>query len=268
MIKNLDNVLFIKINTAKISINLKIINYDDGEIFYNINKYVNKNNINNYKIEADINSNENAMYMLGLYYQEKEIYTKMIKYYLMSIKKGNTLSMRNLALYYYDINDYDNMIRYYLMAIEHNNSIAMDELVIYYGRVKDYENMIKYCKIMIDNNNFGKIQLLIDHYMTLQKHDDVLYYFWIALNNDCCDIVHDVIKYLIKHNFKLNDIFEIYAVCIEIYNDIDFFNEIKDILNLNYRQIAEYFGKRYMKKYNLINKYIQCIYLSDLIIDY
>jgi hypothetical protein len=119
---------------------------------------------------------------------------------------------------------------------------------------------------MIDNNNFSKIELLIKHYMELANHCDVLYYCWIALNNGNINIVKDVITYLIKHNFKLSDIFEIYAVYIEMYDDIDDLK--KDILNLNNRQIMKYFAKRYMKKYNLINKYVQCSCLCDLIIDY
>ena len=65
-----------------------------------------------------------AMNKLGYNYKEQKDYDNMLKYYLMSIDKGNDNAMCNLGNYHKEQKKYDKMKKYYLMAIEkgHDNA--------------------------------------------------------------------------------------------------------------------------------------------------
>jgi tetratricopeptide (TPR) repeat protein len=89
------------------------------------------------------------MEFLGNYYdtmdnETEETKTNTIKYYTLSIERGNVNSMFNLGHFYYECRDIKNMFKYYFMAIELRDIDTMYELAIYYQKKKDFDNMIKY----------------------------------------------------------------------------------------------------------------------------
>lgn len=103
-------------------------------------------------IEDDVTSS-NSTHYYGLYYHLKEDYTNMMKYYLLSIEKGNVYSMNNMGVHFKEKKDYVNMFKYLDMVIENNNDICMLNLGTYYEEIGDYENMMKYYNKSIEKGN-------------------------------------------------------------------------------------------------------------------
>jgi len=74
------------------------------------------------------NNDDNAMLILGEYYEDKDNYIEMMKYYQMAIERGNSNAMNNLGEYYEGEKNYNMMKKYYLMAIEKGNINAVNNL--------------------------------------------------------------------------------------------------------------------------------------------
>ena len=94
-------------------------------------------------------TNPEAMYRLGMIFEFKKEYTKMIEIYTRAIQHNHSESMIRLGDYYKKIKNYDMMIHIYKMAAENKiatqtSSDAMNKLGIYYQKKKQYSEMLKY----------------------------------------------------------------------------------------------------------------------------
>ena len=63
----------------------------------------------------------------------------MLKYYQMSIEKGNDKAMFNLGFFYHNQNNIPEMLKYYHLASEKGNDLALFNLEVYY---KEQNNII------------------------------------------------------------------------------------------------------------------------------
>jgi TPR repeat protein len=202
---------------------------------------------------------------LGYYYAEQKNYKKMMKYYLMAIKKKYSISMSNLGYYYEEQKDYENMMKYYLMAIENGNTKAMNHLAYYYYEQKNYENIIKYYIMAGKDADKDLLTYIINYYIELNDDINIMHYCYIGLNNGHIIMIIDkVINYL-----RVEQILEIYILCCnsEKYDENDI-EKIRYKMDIKYNDIVKYCSERSIKIYLLINKYIYCHDISMLISNY
>lgn len=112
--------------------------------------------INIYNLFHDniLNEIENDVVLLhyGIYYNTKQQYDTMEKYYLRAIALGNTRAMLLLGLHYSDI-DVNLTIKYWTDAIALGNTYAMNKLAEIYYDNDDYDTAVKYYSMAIDNGN-------------------------------------------------------------------------------------------------------------------
>ena len=116
-------------------------------------------------------SNVTEMIYLGLYYQNIK---GMKEYYLIFINMGSSDAMYSLGVYYEEIEkDYDQMKKYFLMAIHNGHSLAMYSLGVYYEEIeKDYDQMKKYCLMAVDKGDSDAMTNLGLYYEEIEKNYD------------------------------------------------------------------------------------------------
>lgn len=85
-----------------------------------------------------------AVYNLGLYFEKKGDYVKMLFYFNQSIEKGNYKAAYYLGNSYKKNKDTENMLKYYLLASEKNIKEVKIELARYYQENNDSDNQLKY----------------------------------------------------------------------------------------------------------------------------
>jgi TPR repeat protein len=215
--------------------------------------------INN--VEKKVKNDIEYLYF-GMYYQINKNYDKMKKYYLMAIKKGNSLAMNNLGLYYKEIeNNYELAKKYYLMAIENGNIKVISSVICYYNYKYREQNkdLIKTYLLMAvkkANNCKNTTDLYIYAIHSLGKwyqeveHNDKLaeYYYLMAINNKFSlkigyrtysNLAHlyykqnknydKIFEYIIE-SIKLNFTYNL----INIKNDLDLLFKLFEI-NIKYK---------------------------------
>ena len=134
-------------------------NYELMEKYYLIaiydvspDKLTEKHKNLDYDIDIDF-ANVTALYNLGLYYQERKQFQKMIKCYKCAIQKHDSDAMFNLGKYYELNNDYLNMLKYYRMAIDNDDVDAMYALGKFYQDIDDCTMMEKYYEMAVNKHN-------------------------------------------------------------------------------------------------------------------
>lgn len=113
-----------------------------------------------------------SMGFLADYYETIKRYDDMEKYYLLSINRGNTISMNNLGFYYETKSppDYDKARELYLMGIEKGCSDCMVNLGNYYLTVeKNFKQAKFYLKMAIVKKSENAIRILAKHYESSGK---------------------------------------------------------------------------------------------------
>jgi len=137
-----------------------------------------------YYIQAIEKGENYAMYNLGLFYNNREHNPDLMKkYYLMAIDKGNTLAMRCLGKYYvFDEPNDDLMKKYMLMAIDKGDCRAMDYLATYYEK-KNYDLAVKYYLMGVDKGDKLSMYFLGRYYESKQNYDQMKKYYLMAFDN-------------------------------------------------------------------------------------
>ena len=188
-----------------------------------------------------------AIVNLGLYYQEIEDYELMKKYFLMAIDKDNDNAdaLYYLGLYYQNVQkDYDLMKKYYLMAIDKGNAVALYFLASYYLITeKDYDLMKKYFLMAIDKDNIDAMYYLGLYYRNTEKDYDLMKrYFLMAIDKGNDNAMYDLgCYYLITENdYELMNKYYLMAVdkgnVNAMYDLGCYYKEIKD-----YKLMLKYF---------------------------
>lgn len=186
--------------------------------------------------------------------------------------------MANLGLYYKSENDYYNMVKYYRMVADKNNMLGICNLAHHYKIIKDYDNMIIYALKVFSLNEYNFIEDIIDYYMLINCHNLIVHYNWLSLTNlpvsdtriisdaRIINIATKFIQYLQKCNSKIENIFEVYNFCHNNRNYDDYIlRTLKKIMNCDNSEITMYFGKRYMKIYKMINIFVKCSDICEII---
>jgi FOG: TPR repeat, SEL1 subfamily len=125
------------------------------------------NLINNIENEAD----GVKFLMLGYIYDLTNDYKNAEKYYLMSIKSGNTDSVYNLALIYDAQSKYSEAERYYLKAIEKGDVGAINNLGTLYANQGRNNEAEQYYRLAIEKGSPNAFNNLAVLYYSLNKND-------------------------------------------------------------------------------------------------
>jgi len=146
-----------------------------------------------YYIKAIQMGNTNAMFSLGLYYQNHEHnYDLMKQYYLMAIELGNDIAMCQLGYYYANINlNYELMKTYFDMAIKRNNCDAMFNMAVYHFNHGNYDEMKKYYYMAIEHNHTLSMKNLAEYFKNIE-HDEYNYVYYILVYINYSDEVTDI----------------------------------------------------------------------------
>lgn len=213
---------------------------------------------------ASEHGNTDAMNELGHYYMEQyrttmlvsrpvngqahlinvkqtENYNKMMKYYNMAIKQGNSLAMSNMAYYYESIGDFQNMIKYYLMAIKHKNSMAMYNLGVHYANHRDTNSMLKYYLMAIDNGNVFAMMAMANWCKKKKNNTDTTTYYLMAINVGHTEAMVELGKYYEEQNDYTN-MMKYYNMAIILGNDDS---------EYNVERYMETFLEKYYKQYRI-----------------
>ena len=126
--------------------------------------------------------NTDAMIKLAEVMRDHRRYDEMKKYYLMAIEKGNTNAIIKLGKYYLNIQNYEQMEKYYLMAINKGNTETIIELADYYKKINFYTNMIKYYLMAIDRGNIDAMNNLADYYQSIKEYEEMKKYYLMAID--------------------------------------------------------------------------------------
>lgn len=171
------------------------------------------------------------------------------KYYRMAINKGHVDAMYNLGLYYDNIeHNYDMMEKYFLMAVEYGNIEAMYALGHYYRDKHNNELMKKYLLMAIDNGRTDAMYELGCYYR--DKGDDyelMKKYLLMAIDNGCVDAMYDLGCYYRYEGDDFELMKKYFLMAGEAGDDNSFielvcyYNGVEDNFNL----AKEYFLKVY-----------------------
>ena len=140
---------------------------------------------NYYLLESE---NSCSLYKLGIFYENKQKYDQMKKYYGYAIERNYSDAMNNLGCYYYNIEkDMPNTEKYLLMGGDKSNVNSMYNLGIYYAYAQDYANMEKYyiMSITTSNNNCVKAMFnLGNYYRVKQDYINMTKYYLMAIDKN------------------------------------------------------------------------------------
>ena len=128
-------------------------NQNNNKIAYCYNKLKDYKKAEKYFLKAIDAGNNNALFNLGLLYDDKlKDYAKAEKYYLKAIDAGDNEALNNLAiLYKNEYKDYAKAEKYYLKAIEIGDNDALYNLALLYkNEYKDFEKAEIYYLKAID----------------------------------------------------------------------------------------------------------------------
>ena len=178
-----------------------------GRYYEYCNGKKNYDNMMKYYLISIERGNSYAMNSLAFYFKKQKKYYKMKKYYLMAIERDNSSAMKNLGFYYKQEKDYVNMMKYYLMAVERGNSGAMTNLGFYYKQQKDYVNMMKYYLMAIERNHSTAMINLGFYYKQQKDYVNMMKYYLMAFEKDNLKAI-TYLKY-VDDNTKIGYLFNI-----------------------------------------------------------
>lgn len=163
---------------------------NNSEVYYNL--------AIKYYSQAAESGDVDAIYNLGVHYDEQDDFAKAEYYYLRSIELGDGDSMYNLALVYKRKGNLDLMEQYLIMAIEKSNDInAMNSLGLYYKDI-DHRHAEYYLYLAYDNDHtYGSLNLGL-YYQSKGDYKSMKHYLEKAFNDwghvDALDILIDYYK--------------------------------------------------------------------------
>lgn len=167
----------------------------------------------NIEPDIDIDSIEDAdlLRRMGIYYEIKKMYDRMIKFYTMAYEKGDGQAAYNLGIYYDNKYGHHNAItiRTYLIAIELGNIEAIRKVADYYSRISDTEKSIQYYEMLLNlGDNSVLYHLGVEYYIYSRKQieaEDKIYNLYMMkkcfntafnINNEDKDLIYTINRYL------------------------------------------------------------------------
>lgn len=167
-----------------------------------------------------------ALYHLGLHYEKKGDFVKMIEYFNKSIERGNYNAAVDLGNCYKQNKDTENMLKYYLMADEKNIPKVKIELARYYKSQNDEEKMLKYLlECNIDRLTSEELLFVVKSFPeTDQKRYD--YHRRLALLKNI-DSVYIMVNYYKTKN-DMNNAEKMYLIAIDL-GDTKSLHELIDL---------------------------------------
>jgi len=121
-----------------------------------------------YMLASD--TNPEAMYRLGIIYESKKEYSKMVEYYSQALHRDHIDSMIRLGDYYKKIKNYDLMIYIYKMAARKNPDV-MNKLGLYYQKKKQFPEMMKYYESAIKLGCVNAMNNLAIYYESVGEYE-------------------------------------------------------------------------------------------------
>ena len=88
------------------------------------------------KDTSELNGEE--LFCIGMHCKIKGMLDEMIKYWMLSIKRGDANTMNNYGFYCEDHKELDKAIKYYSMAIRHGHVDAVWNLALLYKNKNEY----------------------------------------------------------------------------------------------------------------------------------
>ena len=119
---------------------------------------------------AGAKTNPEAMYLLGIFYESRKEYSKMIEYYNLAIHQNHTGSMIRLGDYYKRIKNYDLMIYIYKMAAQTNPEV-MNKLGLHYQKKKQISEMMRYYESAIKLGCVNAMNNLAIYYESIGQYE-------------------------------------------------------------------------------------------------
>jgi len=150
---------------------------------------------------------DRCMCAMGALYDDKKDYKNMVKYHLMAIENGNSVSPNHLALYYDDIlKDYKTAKKYYELGVERGNMYAMNNLGVFYQAVeKNIPKAKKFYLMAIEKDYDTPCRNLARIYKKKNKDTKALYYF--SLHKNLISETLDMLNHILKNDVLLDKYF-------------------------------------------------------------
>lgn len=121
-----------------------------------------------YMLASD--TNPEAMYRLGMIYESKKDYSKMVEYYSQALHRDHMEAMVRLGDYYKKIKNYDLMIYIYKIAARRNPDI-MNKLGLHYQKKKHFPEMMKYYEAAIKLGCINAMNNLAIYYESIGEYE-------------------------------------------------------------------------------------------------
>jgi hypothetical protein len=204
----------------------------------------------------------------GVYYEIKENYNQMKKYYLMAIEKDYSLAMYNLGYYYQHIGkDYNLSKKYYLMAIEKDCSSAMNNLGYYYQHIeKDYNLSKKYYLMGIEKSNTDAMYNLGYHYQFMQQDYNLMKkYYLMAIEKDCSSAMNNLGYYYQNIEKDYNLAKKYYLMGAEKGNSDTMYNlgYYYQYMEHDYNLMKKYYLMASEKGHKMSIRYLENFYIDN-----
>ena len=156
--------------------------------------------------------------ILGYIYDEMNIYSKALKYYLMAIEKGNEDAMINLAFLYDNQGKLADAEKYYLMVIEKGNEKAMYNLALLYNNLEKFSDVEKYYLMAIEKGHEKAMYNLAQFYRNQEKYAEAEKYYLMAIEKENDKAMFNLaFLYFIQEKFA--DAEKYYLMAIEKGNE-------------------------------------------------
>ena len=147
-----------------------------------------------------------SMFALGNYYQKhvsilvpSSFDKKMMKYYDMATKRGNTLANGYLGFYYLNTKDTHKGLEILKSSADSKNYFSAIVLIIYYYKQKNIDQMIKYADIIGNNEDMYNSQLRIaKYYESINDFDQMIKYYEPIIQSNNTDAMISLALYYSK----------------------------------------------------------------------
>ena len=118
---------------------------------------------------------------MGLIYEHQKEISKAQEYYLLAIKKGNTVALSNIALLYTQQERFSEAEKYYLLAIEKRDAMALFDLALLYAQQGRFSEAEKYYLLAIEKGVTGALTNLASLYAKQKNYTEAEKYFILAI---------------------------------------------------------------------------------------
>ena len=198
---------------------------------------------------------------IGVYWNIKHNFKKMIKYLSFATDLKNIIAMINLGSHYKSISKFDDAIKYYSMAFANtlnfvdiikycpmytanSYSIIIHNVAYCYEKVSKFDDAVKYYLMSIEYGNTYSMNNLARYYEIISKIDDAIRYYLLAIENDSIDAMINL-AYCYEKILKFKDAIKYYSMAIERGSKFAHIQVDKYYLNKNIYDIYDIFDEHF-----------------------